>query len=765
MKKLFLLLFALICFRFSYGEDLSPEKQQLAWKFIYENLLSKDYLPTIFKYRDNIVLNVNGEVTSDDSLVVKNLIKSIQRNIPNLKIELSDKKGSLILGLNDKKKHKVSTATVYDNHTIYINESYKLIPDRLTSYQRKQFIYYQLFKGLVFYKKPQQDLPGMNGCVFAETDFKSITFSPLDLFILEKLYAPNFSVLLSQNLDPGLQQTAWNSIFLKFMGETKNPIIFRDYIKLKLEGTPSPADSACMNELINDLKEVIPTTKIYFANENANLIFSFNDATNGTGTSTTSIFYTILAVKNSFKFSPDISKDGRKKILYYYLYRSLVHFSPSKTGTVGINGCVYDETKPESITYNPVDAFMLNRLYADDFNEQFKNYFVGHYSYRGYLIQMYHNELDLGFFLLGLLLSTIFLSVLIIKNVFKTHHWNWLAFNKQGLFLIAIGVIYTICLCSSDLKLDSNDLFTMKNLVLSLFLAVNLIYIIEKKIFKNHQWGGSGIAIHFFITLIVLIIVSYPPSFKWSAQGLFPIIPTRYNLLLPYILTISLARSLYIFLYDIYKSIINQKDVELAQMGELQKQAELQSLRAKINPHFLYNALNSIASLASTDARKTEQMALALSDFFKYAINREQKQLNSLSEELNATRTYLEIEKVRFGDRLNFVIDCDPKLSDIQIPQLLIQPLVENAIKHGLSKITENGLIRIVITKDDHQVNVRVYDNGPAFPDGPLTGFGIQNTQERIALLYGAKATINWNNLPEKYIELSLPFVNQLPRA
>ena len=196
-------------------------------------------------------------------------------------------------------------------------------------------------------------------------------------------------------------------------------------------------------------------------------------------------------------------------------------------------------------------------------------------------------------------------------------------------------------------------------------------------------------------------------------------------------------------------------------MGELHKQAELQSLRAKINPHFLYNALNSIASLATTDARKTEQMALGLSDFFKYAINREQKQLNSLSEELSAIRTYLEIEKVRFGDRLNFEIDCNPELLDIQIPQLLIQPLVENAIKHGLSQITENGMIRIVITKEDHQLNIRVYDNGQPFPDGPLSGFGIQNTQERIALLYDSKASINWNNVPEKYIELSLPFVNQ----
>ncbi|MBA4411483.1 MAG: hypothetical protein Q8S54_09395 [Bacteroidota bacterium] len=83
--------------------------------------------------------------------------------------------------------------------------------------------------------------------------------------------------------------------------------------------------------------------------------------------------------------------------------------------------------------------------------------------------------------------------------------------------------------------------------------------------------------------------------------------------------------------------------------------------------------------------------------------------------------------------------------------------MVENAIKHGLSQITENGQIRILVSRTENQLKIRVYDNGPAFPDGLLSGFGIQNTQERIALLYGAKASINWHNGAEKYIEISIP--------
>jgi len=227
--------------------------------------------------------------------------------------------------------------------------------------------------------------------------------------------------------------------------------------------------------------------------------------------------------------------------------------------------------------------------------------------------------------------------------------------------------------------------------------------------------------------------------------------------IIPYTSLLGIVRAFTIFLSKKSESVIRQKDVELAKLNELQKQAELQSLRARVNPHFLYNALNSIASLAMTDPPKTEKMALALSDFFKYSINREEKQFNSIWEELNAVRTYFEIEKVRFGDRFSFEIECNPELFELQIPQLLIQPLAENAIKHGLSQITENGIIKVSIRKEEQILNIKIYDNGPAFPEGPLSGYGIRNTQDRITLLYGSKAVINWENKPEKFIGLSLP--------
>jgi two-component system LytT family sensor kinase len=753
MKRLIILLLVLSCFRFSYAQELTAEQQQLAWKFIYDNMLPKDYLPNI--YKTDIIINLKGEITSTDSIVVKDLIKDFQKAIPHLKIELSDKPGNLTLGLNIGKEGKMIT-NMDKYHTIRSVEIEMQI--KLLDAQRKHFFYFCLFKGLTYYTLPEKFANGLNGCVFKEEDFNSITFSPFDLFILEKIYSPQFPLLLAQNLDDNMQQTAWTSIRTKFLGQsqTKEPIIYRGDIAIKLEGIVTSVDSICMNELIERLKLIIPNRKIFLTPGKGNLVFNFLNEGSYLGYSAKMLPYSIQFKNVDLFFSANTPMDYRKRVLYYNLVKSLVNVSESQFGHGLISGCVFDEKFPENITYQPVDAYILNKIYSDDFHDQFKKQYISQFSYREYLLLMYRKGIDLLSFLLALIIPAILLTRLFLKGTFKPHWWSWKEYNKQGLFLMAICCIYLLFISLDDLQLGF-QISVFSVFVLQGLVAINLSYCIERFILKNRNLGGSKIIVIFLITFIVMLISFY--SFRLNIayesilanKSVYPIL-TFTNIIL-----FSLARSLYVFLNDRYKSIINQKDVELAQMNELHKQAELQSLRAKINPHFLYNALNSIASLATTDARKTEQMALALSDFFKYAINREQKQLNTLSEELNAIRTYLEIEKVRFGDRLSFEIDCPEDLLNIQIPQLLIQPLVENAIKHGLSQITENGLIRILVSRAENQLKIWVYDNGPAFPDGPLSGFGIQNTQERIALLYGAKATMNWQNGAEKYVEISIP--------
>jgi|GEM_PF-340003 len=756
MKRLIILLLVLSCFRFSYGEELTADQQQLAWKFIYDNMLCRRDLPMVF--HKDIKINLLGKVTHEDSVIVQDFVNEIQKHIPHFKIGLDKDPGNFIIWINSKEGNYNSKLKNWSEITLA--RLHLQIPDNYSIDQRKKFIYFNILReGVVFFHKiPLRAESGMPGCVYNVTSFDSVTFSPYDKFILEKIYSPDFPIQLARNLSPGLQLTAWSSITDKFMGETKEPFIYRTDIAIKLEGKVSSADSACMNELINEIKLIIPNRKIFLTSEKANIVFNLLSSNSGVDSSSKTIGKSIQTKTINLFFDPRIlDKQLIKRTFYFHLMRSLVDFSPSKYGSTTIEGCVFDEKSPDFIKFHILDAFILNKLYSDDFHDQFKSQYISQFSYREYLVLMYHNELDLLFFLLAWIIPAIFLTRLIIKGTFKPHRWSWKEYNKQGLYLMAICFIYILFRTLSDLRLDF-QIFVLCIFVLQGLIAINLSYYIERFILRNRNLGGSKVIVIFFVTFIVMSISLLLFSLNINNESTFSVESVYLTSTISYIILFSLARCLYIFLNDLYKSIINQKDVELARMNELHKQAELQSLRAKINPHFLYNALNSIASLATTDARKTEQMALALSDFFKYAINREQKQLNTLSEELNAIRTYLEIEKVRFGERLCFEIDCPEELLNIQIPQLLIQPLVENAIKHGLSQITENGLIRISISRAETQLKIRVYDNGPAFPDGPLSGFGIQNTQERIALLYGAKATINWQNGADKYVEISIPF-------
>lgn len=757
MKRILFLIIIINFFQISYGDDINSEKQQLAWDFIQDNMLSRGSLPIIF--RENITINLKGKVIREDSLAVKDIIQNIQKAIPNLKISISSDPGNLIVWLNDGITNYVAGKSGNFN-SITKAQAHIQIPVNCSFEQRKQFIYFKLMQGgLIFYRKPTKVKTGMSGCVFAENDYLSINYSPLDLFILENLYSPDFQTLRIQNLNPSLKQTAMNSIRAKFMGNTQNLIIYRNDIAIQLNGKISAADSICMNELIQSLRVIIPNRKIYLAKENANLIFNIDEIYKGRSISTKVIRYNIISTEIDLSIPQNTQIESRKAILMYNLYRSLVHFSPSNSESTGIQGSVFDIEKPEFLEQygSPLDLYILKTLYANDFKNQFKTNYIEHISYRKYLIHMYHKELDMAFLLLGLLVSTILLTVLIIKGSFKPHRWIWSSYIKQGLLLIAIGVMYAICLSLNDLELNINDLTSILNLFLSAFVGANLIYLGEKSFLMNNDQISSKVIIIFFTTFITLLIVAFPFNLTGSVQDMIFDIPSRYNTLLPYILAASLARSLYIFLNDRYRSIIRQKDVELAQLSVLHKQAELHSLRAKINPHFLYNALNSIASLASTDAIKTEHMALSLSDYFKYSVNREEKQFSLVSEELDSIRTYLEIEKIRFGDRMSFVIECAPDVINLHIPQLLIQPLVENAIKHGLSKITENGLIKVSIAKEAQQLIIKVCDNGTAFPDGPLSGFGLRNIQDRIALIYGTDAVITWKNMPEKYIGIILP--------
>jgi two-component system, LytTR family, sensor kinase len=202
---------------------------------------------------------------------------------------------------------------------------------------------------------------------------------------------------------------------------------------------------------------------------------------------------------------------------------------------------------------------------------------------------------------------------------------------------------------------------------------------------------------------------------------------------------------LIILTYYIFESLSNlsEKNAREAKLESLVKETELKMLRSQINPHFLFNSLNSVSSLTITDPEKARDMVVKLSEFMRYALSRKDEQPVTLQNELENLRLYLDIEQVRFGDKLTTEEYIEGNCLDFKIPVMLLQPLYENAVKHGVYESTESvkiitrakiidGFIEIIISNN--------YDTTPSLRKG--TGTGLLNVTRRLELFYGNKATI-----------------------
>ncbi|WP_229253670.1 histidine kinase [Dyadobacter sp. NIV53] len=203
---------------------------------------------------------------------------------------------------------------------------------------------------------------------------------------------------------------------------------------------------------------------------------------------------------------------------------------------------------------------------------------------------------------------------------------------------------------------------------------------------------------------------------------------------------------------------ISDQEYQLLNLEKLKTRAELDALQARINPHFLYNALNSIASLVHEDPDKAEEMTLLLSKLFRYTTGRNTEDyFDTIRNELEMVQTYLQVEKVRFGERLKFTVEVsDPDLNELHVPKFILQPIVENAIKHGVSKMADLGNIVVKIYEKDNWLHLCVHDNGPLFPDSMGAGYGIRSIQDKLKLLYGDNAKVELHNEPHKSVNISI---------
>ena len=256
--------------------------------------------------------------------------------------------------------------------------------------------------------------------------------------------------------------------------------------------------------------------------------------------------------------------------------------------------------------------------------------------------------------------------------------------------------------------------------------------------------SSTLIVIHFVLYMIIVGRVNRITPY-WAFDYLYPNLD-RWLLVYWFIFLMSHAS-------NYYKSY-REGELKASRLRTQLAQSQLEALKMQVHPHFLFNTLHSISALLSKDTESARKMITRLGDFLRLTLESGGAMEVTLQQELEFLNGYLEIERIRFQDRLTTTIDVDPEVLNVLVPNLILQPIVENAMRHAISR-TNAGVVEITAVPRNGSVRIEVKDNGPGLTSEPKAlmsrnsrGVGLANTQARLAGLYGSKAKFELRNRP-----------------
>lgn len=250
------------------------------------------------------------------------------------------------------------------------------------------------------------------------------------------------------------------------------------------------------------------------------------------------------------------------------------------------------------------------------------------------------------------------------------------------------------------------------------------------KIIFSHLLGGV------FVTLFWLIIgyfISFSLVNDQSSYSTFFFATLKLRVIVGLLHYFLLTAFYYIV---IYYSSFQEKLVKETELRNLVTEAELRSLKFQINPHFIFNALNSMSALTEIDPKRAKQMIIKLADFLRYTLANNDRQKNSLAEELKNIKLYLDIEKIRFEDKFEFVEEIDEACKNTEIPSMILQPLFENAIKHAVYETLDKVIIKLTCKLIEGFLKISLSNNFEGESHKKGAGVGLKNIRERLALIY-----------------------------
>ena len=264
-----------------------------------------------------------------------------------------------------------------------------------------------------------------------------------------------------------------------------------------------------------------------------------------------------------------------------------------------------------------------------------------------------------------------------------------------------------------------------------------------------------------FLTICFSIIASYfyaqiLHQFNWLFNNEVGIMEVNFVLL---VLQHTFNAFIYFFIWNLiyfmyhYVSKSRRQQMDTLQLESLVKELELKTIKAHINPHFIFNALNSIRALIDEDPGRARRAVTELSNILRSSLKAEKGETVSFKDELKIVKDYLALENMRFEDRLQVEYDIDEDTLDQQVPPMMLQTLVENAIKHGISRQVAGGVVRVISDfKSDYHL-LAVQNTGQLAGASTQGGFGLSSTKDRLSLLYGSKARFEIRQVAPTLVE------------
>ncbi len=356
----------------------------------------------------------------------------------------------------------------------------------------------------------------------------------------------------------------------------------------------------------------------------------------------------------------------------------------------------------------------------------------------------------------------------------KTGEWlgiKWVRFSLLVILCLCLGIIEAIRSYASAyydgvayLKFEYALYWSVTGWITWVAFIPLIFWICKQYQIKQNNWI-TGLLFYIPLGIVIsALTITFPLVVNIAANGYSSFMswfPGKYQFFLTDFL---IAFAFYAFVLTLGQAInyykrYREEELRTSQLELQLSQAQLQALKMQLHPHFLFNVLNSISALQLEDPKAAQEMTVRLGDFLRMTLENIGVQQVTLEREIEMLKCYLDIEKTRFGKRLSAEFDISPDVQEFQIPNLLLQPLVENSIKHGISQKTDLGKIEIKANREEDWVKVEIKDNGQGVEDTSgvfSSGIGLSNTKARLQQFYGENFRFDFDSNDKKGVLITL---------